>query len=275
MIIDCLGKVLDLSTPKIMGILNVTPDSFSDGGKFYEADSIEKALKQAKRMIEEGADILDIGGESTRPGAAAVSESEEIDRVVPIIESISQLSVPISIDSSKPKVMQAAVKAGASMINDVSALSNNEAKQTAASLDVPVCIMHMQGLPRTMQADPKYSDVVSEVCEFLQIRAEEIEAAGVKRKQIIIDPGFGFGKTLQHNLDLLKSIDHFIELDYPVLVGVSRKSFLGAISEKELEDRTIISVAAAQFAAQQGAQILRVHDVAETKDMLKFLAAIR
>ena len=275
MLIDCLGKKLDLSTPKIMGILNVTPDSFSDGGNFFEEHSIEKAFLQAEKMIEAGADIIDIGGESTRPGADEVSESEEIDRVVPIIEKISQLRIPISIDTSKPKVMQAAIKAGAAMINDVCGLSSDAAKQTAASLNVPVCIMHMKGQPRTMQSNPEYLDVVSEVCGFLSKRVQEVEAAGVNPEQIIIDPGFGFGKNLQHNVDLLKSIEQFIELGYPLLVGVSRKSFLGIISQKDVDNRTTISVAAAQFAVQQGAHILRVHDVAETKNMLKFLAAIK
>jgi dihydropteroate synthase len=274
MVIDCLGKKLDLTSPKIMGILNVTPDSFSDGGKFFAADSIAKALIQVQKMIAEGADIIDIGGESTRPGAAEVSESEEIDRVVPIIESISHLSVPISIDSSKPAVMQAAINAGAAMINDVCGLSADAAKEMAASLNVPVCIMHMQGQPRTMQNNPSYFNVVEEICEFLQKRALEVQSAGVKPENIIVDPGFGFGKSLQHNLDCLKSMDQFIELGYPLLVGVSRKSFLGTISKKTVDHRTTISVAAAQFAAQQGAHILRVHDVAETKDMLKFLSAI-
>ncbi len=271
MIVDNSGKALDLSTPIIMGILNVTPDSFSDGGHFY---ATEKALKQAEKMIVDGADIIDIGGESTRPGAAEVGVSEEIDRVIPVIEALSHLSVPLSIDTSKPAVMRAAIQAGASIINDVCGLASLEAQQAAAELQVPVCLMHMQGEPRTMQSNPEYQDVVVDVCKFLLERAIEVESSGVKREQIILDPGFGFGKTLQHNLVLLKSITKLVKLGYPILVGVSRKSFLGTISGKEVDERVSISVAAAQYAAQHGASILRVHDVAETRDMLRFLAAI-
>ncbi len=257
-----------------MGILNVTPDSFSDGGRYFNRNSIEAAVKQAQKMVLAGADIIDIGGESTRPGAAKVEAKEEIARVVPIIKAIQHLQVPISIDTSKPSVMTAAVKAGASMINDVCGLASLEAQQTAAALNVPVCIMHMQGNPRTMQHSPSYQDVVAEVVNFLLKRVKEIEATGISPQQIILDPGFGFGKSLQHNLDLLKSIKQLVELGYPLLVGLSRKSFLGKIASKEVEQRTCVSVAAAQIAVQQGAHILRVHDVAETQDMLKLLAAM-
>jgi len=255
-----------------MGILNVTPDSFSDGGRF---DRLDDALRHAERMVAEGADILDIGGESTRPGAQAVSELEEIDRVVPVIEAIaSRIDVPVSVDTSKAGVMQAAVKAGACMINDVNALRGEAALEVAASLDVPVCLMHMQGEPRTMQKDPRYDDVVTEVGDFLLRRAAACEAIGIPHAKIVLDPGFGFGKTLAHNLSLLRELPALVEHGYPVLVGISRKSMLGMITGREVGERLAGSLAVALLALQGGAAILRVHDVAETLDVVKIWQAV-
>jgi len=255
-----------------MGILNVTPDSFSDGGRF---DRFDDALKHAERLVREGAHILDIGGESTRPGAQAVAESEEIDRVVPVIEAIaSRLEVPISVDTSKAGVMSAAVEAGACMINDVNALRGEGVLDVAASLDVPVCLMHMQGEPRTMQENPQYADVVTDVKEFLLERAKVCEAAGIAADRILLDPGFGFGKTLEHNLALLKNLPALVGEGYPVLVGASRKSMLGLITGREVDQRLAGSLAVALMALQGGAAVLRVHDVAETTDVLKVWQAV-
>jgi len=255
-----------------MGILNVTPDSFSDGGQF---DRLDDALRHAERMVAEGAAILDVGGESTRPGASEVSESEEIERVVPVIEAIaSRVDVPISIDTSKAGVMRAAVDAGACMINDVNALRGEGALEVAASLDVPVCLMHMQGGPRTMQQNPSYSEVVSDVTGFLLQRVAAAEAVGISRDNILLDPGFGFGKTLQHNLSLLRALPSLVGQGYPVLVGISRKSMLGMITGRDVDQRLAGSLAAALIALQGGAAILRVHDVAETVDVLRVWQAV-
>lgn len=262
---ECGGKQLDLSSPQVMGILNVTPDSFSDGGDFF---SPQKAIDHAQHMVAEGAAVIDIGGESTRPGAEPVSASEEIDRVVPVIEALRDLPVPVSIDTSKPEVMHAAVKAGAGMINDVCALRAEGALDTAAELKVPVCLMHMQGEPRSMQQHPQYDNVVADIKQFLLERADKCEQAGIARNQIIIDPGFGFGKTLQHNLSLLRHLDEFVTTGLPVLAGISRKSMLGAILDAGPEERVFGSVAAAVIAAMKGAIILRVHDVAATRQAL-------
>jgi dihydropteroate synthase len=268
----CQGRRLDLSSPRIMGILNVTPDSFSDGGRF---DRTEDAIRHAERMVNEGADILDVGGESTRPGASAVGESEEIDRVIPVIESIvSRIDVPVSIDTSKAAVMNAAVKAGACMINDVNALRGADALEVAAGLGVPVCLMHMQGEPRTMQQSPSYSEVVSDVIEFLLRRVAACEAVGISRDNIVLDPGFGFGKTLEHNLSLLRALPSLVEQGYPVLAGISRKSMLGMITGRDVGQRLAGSLAAALIALQGGAAILRVHDVAETVDVLRVWQAV-
>lgn len=258
---------------KIMGILNVTPDSFSDGGRFVSAPT---ALAQARRMVAEGAEIIDIGGESTRPGAAAVSLDEELERVVPVIEAIrNELDVAVSVDTSKPGVMKAAVAAGAGLINDVRALADEGALAMAAELKVPVCLMHMQGQPRTMQHDPHYHDVVGEVLEFLGRRVAAAEAAGVAREDILIDPGFGFGKSLEHNLSLLHNLERFQVLNLPVLVGISRKSMLGTLLDGAAADeRLFASVGAAVIAALKGATILRVHDVAETRDALRVCQAV-
>ncbi len=258
--------------PLVMGIVNVTPDSFSDGGRYWQPDA---AIAHALKLAEEGADILDIGGESTRPGAEPVASAAEIERVVSVIDPLARkLTVPISIDTSKPEVMRAAVAAGASMINDVNALRADGALAMAASLDVPVCIMHMQGQPRTMQQNPVYGNVEADVRDFLVHRAEAALEAGIRRENIVIDPGFGFGKTLAHNLTLLAGLNRLTEAGWPVLAGMSRKSMLGAITGRESTDeRLAASLAAAMLCAQRGAAILRVHDVAPTVDVLKMLAA--
>lgn len=256
----------------VMGILNVTPDSFSDGGQFNQLDD---ALKRAQLMQEQGADIIDIGGESTRPGAAPVSVDEELERVIPVIERIRQDSdIAISIDTSKPQVMQAAIEAGASMVNDVNALQAEGAIEVCADHQVPVCLMHKQGNPQTMQDKPQYTDVVDEVKLYLSERAATCIEKGVTKENIIIDPGFGFGKTLENNLYLLREMQHFCALDYPVLVGVSRKSMFGALLERDVEDRLVASTSAVVIAYQKGARFFRVHDVVETCDTLKLCAAV-
>jgi dihydropteroate synthase len=257
---------------RVMGILNTTPDSFSDGGLWADR---QRAVEHALAMVAAGADIIDVGGESTRPGAQPVSVQEELDRVVPVIEAIArQSSVTLSVDTSKPEVMRAAVAAGAGLINDVLALRQQGALETAAGLGVPVCLMHMQGRPRDMQADPRYSDVVSEVESFLIQRAQACEAAGISRDDIFIDPGFGFGKTLEHNIALFRALPRLCRSGYPVLVGISRKSMLGALTGKPVGERLAASVAAAILAARHGAAVVRVHDVAETVDGLKVLSVL-
>ena len=263
--------MLKLDRPRIMGILNLTPDSFSDGGLWLDPD---EALRHAADMVSLGADIIDVGGESTRPGAASVPAEEELDRVIPVISRLSaELNTPISIDTSKPAVMREAVAAGADLINDVYALRQEGAVETAASLDVPVCLMHMQGEPRDMQDSPSYDDVVGDVCDFLEERANTCLEAGIPADKIILDPGFGFGKTLEHNLALLRALSTVCEMGYPVLAGISRKSMLGTITGRDADQRATSSAAAALLAVQQGAAIVRVHDVAETVDALRVLAA--
>ena len=253
-----------------MGILNVTPDSFSDAGRYMDVDA---AFAAARAMHADGAVIIDVGGESTRPGADSVSAAEEIARVVPVIEAIAaELPVGISIDTSKPDVMQAAVAAGASMINDVTALRAPGAVDVARALEVPVCLMHMQGTPRTMQKHPRYTDVVAEVREFLLRRAEVCVAAGIDAGDIHIDPGFGFGKTLEHNLALLAHLDVLVDTGYPVLVGLSRKSMIAAMLDRPVGARAAASAALALIAVQKGAAVVRVHDVAETADALNVAA---
>ncbi len=271
--LDCAGRALDLSRPVVMGILNVTPDSFSDGGRFNEPDA---ARLQARAMSAEGAEIIDVGGESTRPGAAGVSVEEEIARVVPIIEAIrGGLDAVISVDTSKAEVMRAAVAAGAQMINDVRALREPGALEAAAELGVPVCLMHMQGEPRSMQHAPHYDDVLAEVRDFLIERAAFCERAGIARRQIVLDPGFGFGKTLQHNLWLLRNLSSFTNLDYPLLVGMSRKRMIGDVTGAALDQRLAGSLSLAVQAAQSGAHIFRVHDVRATVDALAMSTATR
>lgn len=255
-----------------MGILNVTPDSFSDGGDWL---SPREAVLHAHHMAAAGADIIDVGGESTRPGAAPVSIQQEMDRVLPVIEALwAETRIPISIDSSKPEVMQAAVEAGAGMINDVYALRREGALEAAEQLGVPVCLMHMQGEPRSMQAEPHYEDVVAEVEAFLLERAATCVDAGIARESIILDPGFGFGKLLEHNLDLLRHLPRLAGHGFPLLAGLSRKSMLGQLTGRKVDRRMAGSVALALLAAQNGAALLRVHDVAETRDALKVLAAV-
>ena len=270
--LDCGGRPLALDRPRIMGILNTTPDSFSDGGQHFEPRA---AVEHALRMVEEGADLVDVGGESTRPGAEPVSEQQELDRVIPVIEALTrETQVPISIDTSKPGVMRAAVAAGAGFINDVYALRADGALEMAAELGVPVCLMHMQGEPRTMQSEPSYLDVTAEVAGFLQQRAAACIAAGIPASQVVLDPGFGFGKTLEHNRALFHALPELARLGHPLLVGVSRKSMLGAITGREVDDRVLASATAAALAAARGASILRVHDVAVTVDALKVTAAL-
>ena len=265
------NKTLDLSTPKIMGILNFTPDSFSDSGKFFQLD---KALFQVETMLNQGASIIDIGGESTRPMAEEVTLEEELERVVPLVEAVrKRFDCWISVDSSKAQVMQEAAKVGMDLINDIRALQEPDALQTAVRLALPVCIMHMQGQPRTMQLNPHYDDVVADVLKFMQQRTEQCLASGIKKENLIWDPGFGFGKSVQHNYCLLQQFAVFCEQGFPVLAGISRKSMIGAVLDKPVEQRTVGSVAAALIAAMKGASILRVHDVAETADALKIWLA--
>ena len=262
MILDCKGKSLDLTHPQIMGILNVTPDSFSDGGQFFGEDV---ALKQAKQMVADGATIVDVGGESTRPGATIVSVEREIERVIPVIEAIeSEIDVVISIDTSKPEVMRAAIAAGAGLINDVQALRVKGALDAAFDLEVPVCLMHAQGTPRTMQERPHYEDVVAEVTSFLLERVDICEARGIKRDKLILDPGFGFGKRARHNLRLMKYLEQIVHLDLPVLVGISRKSIIGELLNVSMEERLAGSLAMASLAVWKGAKLIRTHDVKET-----------
>ncbi|SDW53639.1 dihydropteroate synthase [Lysobacter enzymogenes] len=271
--LDCNGRALKLDRPRVMGIVNVTPDSFSDGGAH---DTLEAAVAHGLRLAAEGADILDIGGESTRPGAAEVPVEEELRRTIPAIERLArETSLPISIDTSKPEVMRAAVAAGAGLINDVYGLRRDGALDAAAELGVPVVLMHMQGEPRSMQHEPSYDDVVAQVHRFLAERIFAAEMAGIAKKRIVVDPGFGFGKTLQHNLTLLAQLERFGELGVPVLAGLSRKRSIGELTGREdARERVHGSVAAHLIAAQRGARLLRVHDVAATVDALKVWEAV-
>ena len=266
--LDCAGRLLKLDRPQVMGIVNVTPDSFSDGGAH---DTTEAAVAHALKLVEEGADLLDVGGESTRPGADDVSLEEELRRVLPVIEQLAaRAGVPISIDTYKPEVMRAAVQAGAGMINDVYGLRRDGALETAAVLGVPVVIMHMQGEPRSMQSAPEYDDVVGDVHRFLAERIFAAEMAGIPKKHVVIDPGFGFGKDTAHNLQLLSQFERFTQLGVPVLAGLSRKRSLGEITGRDIAaERVAASVAAHLVAAQRGAANVRVHDVAATVDALK------
>jgi len=270
--LNCAGRIIKLDRPRIMGILNVTPDSFSDGGEWLGES---RAIKHAQAMQHAGADVIDVGGESTRPGAQAVPLQQELDRVIPVIESIaSELAVPVSIDTSKPEVMREAAAAGAGLINDVYALRQPGALKVAAELAVPVCLMHMQGEPREMQQNPVYEDVIAEVLDFLLTRAKQCELGGIPATNILLDPGFGFGKTFQQNLDLFHNLPRFVMSGYPVLVGVSRKAMIGKLTGKQVRERTAGSITAAALAVQLGAAFVRVHDVAETRDALKVLAAL-
>ena len=263
---------LALSRPLIMAIVNVTPDSFSDGGRF---DTSRTAIAHAEALLAEGADILDIGGESSRPGAGPVSAEEELRRVLPVIRALRDCAVPVAVDTMKPEVMRAAVDAGASMINDINALRAPGAMEVAAAGGAAVCLMHMQGEPRSMQAAPHYDDVVDEVKAFLRERASAALAAGIARERIVLDPGFGFGKSVDDNLALLKRLQEFAALRYPLLAGLSRKSTLGAVTGRPVHERLPASIAAALLAAERGAAIVRVHDVAATRDALSVLNAVK
>ena len=261
------NKCLDLSFPQIMGILNFTPDSFSDSGQFF---SLDKALFQVEKMLKEGATIIDIGGESTRSMAEEVSEAEELQRVIPLVDAVKKrFDCWISVDTSKAVVMQEAAKVGMDLINDIRALREPGALEIAGKLNLPTCIMHMQGQPRTMQTNPHYDDVVQDVYQFLTDRTQACLTAGIAKENIIWDMGFGFGKTVQHNYKLLQQLAQFCESGYPVLAGLSRKSMIGAVLDKPVTERVVGSVAGALIAAQNGATILRVHDVAATADALK------
>jgi dihydropteroate synthase len=267
----CGSRTLDLSRPRVMGIVNVTPDSFSDGGLHYDRDA---ANAHARTLAAEGADLIDVGGESTRPGAMPVAEDEEIARVVPVVRALAGDGMLVSVDTMKPGVMRAAIDAGAAMINDVRALQEPGTLDVVVDSDVAVCLMHMQGMPRTMQAAPLYRDVVAEVRAFLLARVAACEAAGIARDRIVIDPGFGFGKTLDHNLQLLRALPALVSTGHPVLAGWSRKSSLGKITGREQGERLAASIAAALAAVARGAAIVRVHDVRETVDALAVWRAV-
>ncbi len=269
----CGVQSVDLNRPRVMGILNVTPDSFSDGGRFISHDV---ALKRALAMVAEGADILDIGGESTRPGAPAVGVQQELDRVIPVIQSIaSELPIPISVDTNKAAVMREAVAAGAGLINDVMALQGEGALAAAKELNVPVCLMHMQGSPRTMQQNPQYSDVVTDVKAFLSDRIQACTNAGIPREHLLLDPGFGFGKSLTHNLILLRQLDQLNSLNLPLLVGISRKSMIGAVlDDAPVDQRLYGGLACAVLAVERGAAIIRTHDIKPTADVIRMTHAV-
>jgi dihydropteroate synthase len=266
------NQLFSAGHPLIMGVVNVTPDSFSDGGLYASAN---KAVQHAKRLIDEGVDILDIGGESTRPGSEPVSVAEELNRVIPVIQALSDMNVAVSVDTSKPEVMRQAIEAGATMVNDVNALRAPGAIEVVKEAEhVLICLMHMQSEPRSMQRNPQYTDVVKEVMDFLRQRLTLLETEDISKKRLVIDPGFGFGKTLEHNLILLRSLDKFLSLGVPVLVGLSRKSMLGAITGNAVDYRIHESVAAALLAVIKGARIIRVHDVKATKDAFAVCAAV-
>lgn len=270
--LQCGRRRLDLSEPRVMGVLNLTPDSFSDGGRHLDP---ERALERAHQMVEEGAHIIDVGAESTRPGAEGVDEDAELERLMPVLERLSgNVDAIVSVDTNKPGVMRQAVAAGADMINDVRGFADPESMAIAAETDVAVCIMHMRGEPRNMQKDPRYGEVVREVRGFLKERAQALEEAGVDSGRIAVDPGFGFGKTLAHNLTMLRELGAFSASGYPVLVGMSRKSMIGQVLDRPVEERLHGSVAVATLAGWLGASIVRVHDVRPTVDALRMVAAV-
>jgi len=272
MLLRCGRHTLNLDYPVVMGVLNVTPDSFSDGGRFA---ALPAALAEAERLASEGAAIIDVGGESTRPGAAPVAVDEEMRRVIPVIEHlVERLAVPVSVDTSKPDVMRAAIAAGASMINDVTALRTPGAIETVAESDVALCLMHMQGEPRSMQQAPRYMDVLAEVRDFLHGRVARCVEAGISVSRLVIDPGFGFGKTLEHNLELLRRLPELVAVGYPVLVGLSRKSMIGKLTGRAEGERLGGSLALATLAVLSGARIVRAHDVGPTIDAIRIVAAV-
>lgn len=272
MVLRCGKYSVPLDRPLLMGVVNVTPDSFSDGGRFFDAKS---AVSHARALVEEGADIVDIGGESSRPGALPVSVQEELERVLPVLHGLKDLQKPISVDTRRPEVMQEALKAGASMINDIEALQAPGALEAVARTGCAVCLMHMKGEPATMQQGPRYDDVVAEVAGFLKNRIEAAQAAGIARERIVVDPGFGFGKTLEHNLALLKHLSTLASMKVPVLAGWSRKSSLARITGRPAGERLPGSLAMALLSLQAGATILRVHDVKETKDIVEIWQAYK
>ncbi len=275
MLLHCAGRTLDLRTPVVMGVLNVTPDSFSDGGRYAGP---EVALARGLRMLDEGATVIDVGGESTRPGADPVPPDEELERVLPVVSGLLARGALVSVDTSKPEVIRAAAEAGVHMVNDVYALRRPGALEAAAAGSAAVCLMHMQGEPRSMQRSPGYGDVLAEVGAFLAARVRDCEAAGIDRKRLVIDPGFGFGKTLEHNLDLLRGLPALAEAagtDLPLLAGLSRKSMLAALTGRDIDSRLAGSLALAWAALDGGARIIRCHDVAETCDVVKVWAALR
>jgi len=262
---------LALDRPLVAGVVNVTPDSFSDGGHYLEPSA---AIAHAQRLADEGADLIDLGAESSRPGAESVSAEQELSRLMPVLDGLRACPIPISIDTTKPEVMRAVIGAGAAMINDIGALRSPGALETVATTDAGVCLMHMQGEPRTMQLEPHYGDVVAEVRAFLAERVAAAEARGIARERIVIDPGFGFGKTIGHNFEMLRNLHRFAEIGVPVMAGWSRKPTLGAVTGREAGERLAASIAAALLAVQHGATIVRVHDVAATRDALAVLAAM-
>lgn len=276
-VLSCAGRSLDLSTPLVMGVINTTPDSFSDGGTLYRGGQLdsELGLRRAAEMVAAGAAILDIGGESTRPGAAAVSLQEEMDRVLPLVEIIAaQLDVVISVDTSSPELMLAAASVGAGMLNDVRALQLPGALQAASATGLPVCLMHMQGAPKGMQLAPDYVDVVAQVSEFLGQRVAACESAGITSDKLLLDPGFGFGKTVAHNLQLLRDLELLVQLGLPVLVGLSRKSMIGKLLGRDVNQRLPASLALAVLAVERGASIIRTHDVEATADAVAMAVAV-
>ncbi len=277
MFLKCGPRSLNLSKPVVMGILNTTPDSFSDGGNYYNDNqlNLDLVLARAESMVADGALILDVGGESTRPGATPVGLAQELDRVVPVVEAISrELDVVVSVDTSSPEVIAAAAEAGAGMLNDVRALQREGALEACAKTGLPVCLMHMQGKPSTMQDQPDYFGVVEEVGEFLLRRVRDCNEAGISWERIVLDPGFGFGKTVEHNLELVRHLEVFVEMGMPVLAGFSRKSMIGHVLGRDVDKRLAGSLVLALMAVQAGARILRVHDVAETVDVLKMHEAV-
>ncbi|MCK8515903.1 dihydropteroate synthase [Methylonatrum kenyense] len=271
-VLECGRHRLDLAAPRVMGILNVTPDSFSDGGHFIDP---ARALDRAHAMVEEGADLIDVGGESTRPGSEPVPLDEERGRIMPVLEALCPaLPVPVSVDTSKPEVMRAAAEVGVGLLNDVNGLRADGALEAAAETGLPVCLMHMLGTPRTMQEDPRYRNVTQEILDFLLQRVAACEAAGLPRRRLLLDPGFGFGKRSAHNFQLLRELDQFVATGLPVLVGMSRKGMVGQATNKPPQERLHGSVAAAVMAATLGARIIRVHDVAATREAMDFVAAV-
>jgi len=277
--LDCAGLVLDLSIPHVMAVLNVTPDSFSDGGRHVSSNAdnvnLNSALQAVEKMIVDGASIIDVGGESTRPGAKVVAPQQEMDRVLPVVEAIrSRFDVVVSVDTSTAQLMTAAASAGAGLINDVRALSRDGAMQAARDTGLPICLMHMQGEPQTMQQAPHYDDVVTDVIGYLDARVKACCEVGIDRQKLLLDPGFGFGKTLQHNLQLLDRLEEFDCLKLPLLVGMSRKGMIGQVLDKPVDERLYGSLAVAVMAVAKGAHIVRCHDVAATADVVKMAAAV-